>query len=324
VTPTQIKPRIRQTAAALGQVSHIWLNPKHPLRREAVAALSVSTGYMPRVIDTAIDAAFKALMEEKILEFCAAEAGLSDALFVPRNVLHILAGNVFTAWLPGAVITLLLGADCALKPSSHEPVFAPLWKRSVQQVDPELAKKIWVVRWTAGLAAAFDAVVAYGSDETLARIRENVPTAARFVGYGHKFSVGVIWKEALAPERRLELVDQLRQDIEPFDLRGCLSPQVLYVEGKDPGILANLGPEVRALPQVRSFQSWDSLKEELRRHRDQLSCLGVSEPAARFADIYADMEPLGISRACPLGEMQRPPLTWRNGGFSLVEALCRR
>jgi len=61
------------------------------------------------VIGEALDAAFGELTEEKIRLFRDGEPGLTDALYTPRNVLHILAGNVFTAWLPGAVITLLMG-----------------------------------------------------------------------------------------------------------------------------------------------------------------------------------------------------------------------
>jgi hypothetical protein len=324
VSPADVKPQVRDIARALGRASRLWLDPTDPLRRETITALNVSTGFSDRMIEAALDAAFDALTEDKLLNYCATEPGFTGALFIPRNVLHILAGNVFTAWLPGAVVTLLLGAECALKPSSREPVFAPLWKRSIQRVDSELAAKIRVVPWNDGLAAAFDAVVAYGSDETLERIRESVPATTRFVGYGHKFSVAVIWKEALAPEFRPELIKQLRRDIEPFDLRGCLSPQVLYVEGDDPKLLEDVGAGLHAVPQVKRFQSWQDLKEELARHNNQVSSLGFSEPAGRFAEIYQDIDGLGVSRACALGEMQRPPITWRNGGFSLVDALTRR
>src|SRR5207237_217599 len=126
-----------------------------------------------------------------------------------------------------------------------EPVFAPLWKRSVQQIDLALGEKVQIVRWEENLLSRFDAVVAYGSDQTIAELQAQVSLPTRFVGYGHKFSAAVIWKEALAFENRAALAAQIRQDVAPFNLQGCLSPQTLYVEGEDPGVLEILLADVQ-------------------------------------------------------------------------------
>src|SRR5688572_19789465 len=132
---TLTKLGVQQIARRLGQVSQVWLDPAHPLRQEAVTALQVSTGFTRPMIESALNAAFEELTEEKISMFCAQERIAEGT--VPEKVLHILAGNVFTAWLPGAVITLLMGSECHLKLSTRESVFAPFWKRSLEAIDRE-------------------------------------------------------------------------------------------------------------------------------------------------------------------------------------------
>jgi len=113
-------------------------------------------------------------------------------------------------------------------------VFAPLWKRSVQQADAALAESVEVVRWDERLLERYDAVVAYGSDETISAIQARLAPSHRFVGYGHKFSAAIVWREAMRGNNRVTLLAQLRRDAEPFNLQGCLSPQVVYLEREDP------------------------------------------------------------------------------------------
>jgi hypothetical protein len=310
---------------ALGRATANWLNPQDPLRQEAVAALQVSAGFTGPMIESALEAAFGELTENKIRAFCQEDPILSGraAGKLPRTVLHILAGNVFTAWLPGAVITLLLGGDCWLKPSSKEPVFAPLWRRSISRVDLGLAEKIQIVYWDEKLLRLVDGIVAYGRDETLAQLRPKVPAGVRWVGFGHKISAGVVFREAQVPGNRSALLERLRQDVEPFCLTGCLSPQIIYWEGGDPGPWEEvLRLRVPQTPQFKRFEDWGFVDEELSRLAPHWAAFGYAGPAERLDARRARLEELGFSRICPLGEMQRPPLSWRNGGISLTEALC--
>src|SRR5258708_8753130 len=140
-SPVAQKTDILSIARTLGHVAAIWLDPADPFRQEAIIALQVSTGYASSMIEDALKSAFEELTEPKLLDFIAKEPGFQNPSELGR-VLHILAGNVFTAWLPGAVTTLLLGAGCDLKPASREPVFPRLWKQSVERVDRVLAAKI--------------------------------------------------------------------------------------------------------------------------------------------------------------------------------------
>src|SRR5579871_2088518 len=158
---------IRETSASpvlepLGRVTDLWLDPKSVVRTKAIEALTVSTGYPVHLVERAIDNAFGELTRPKIRDFIKAEEVPFSS---PKNsvVLHIGAGNVFTAWLHGAVITLLLGHRCWIKPSMMEPVFARLWHQSVQMADIQMAQRITIVAWNEELLRQVQAVVAYGS-----------------------------------------------------------------------------------------------------------------------------------------------------------------
>ncbi|MBI4518273.1 MAG: hypothetical protein HY699_20935 [Deltaproteobacteria bacterium] len=48
--------------------------------------------------------------------------------------------------------------------------------------------------------------------------------------------------------------------------------------------------------------------------RPYLEAAGLAAPPARQADLSALLTRAGVHRLCPLGEMQRPDLTWRPGG----------
>ena len=316
-------PSIDQTSASLGRVARLWLDPANAWRQEAVTAIQVSSGLSHAKVEAALAAAFEELSEDKISAYLSRESVFQRSFSAPEKVLHVLAGNVFTAFLPGAVITLLLGAECHLKPSVQEPVFAALWQRSLEQIDPSLGKRVRIVRWEDNLLSRYPAVVAYGSDGTLNTLRALCVPGTRFIEYGHKMSVAILWREALTPDALPALLQRLEQDAAPFDLAGCLSPQKVYVEGEDAGLFEKLFARLNVMPQIKRFETWEELKEELADDRPFLSALGYAGSESRTAALLPEFMALGFSRVCALGEMQRPPLDWRNGGFSLAEALTR-
>lgn len=73
---------------------------------------------------------------------------------------------------------------------------------------------------------------AYGSDETLAALRRELPSGVRFFGHGFGMGVAVFRQPLGQPGAPLaEAVDGLARDTLAFDQRGCLSPRVVMVEG---------------------------------------------------------------------------------------------
>jgi hypothetical protein len=304
----------------LCRITDLWLDPHSAIRHKAVQALQVSTGYSAQMIERAIQNAFEALSRENLMKFIRSES-IHFKAGSQAIVLHIGAGNVFTAWLHGAVISLLMGHRCWIKPSSSEPVFAHLWRESIRMINIPLAERISVISWSDDLLQKVQAVVAYGSDETLEQLRMKTGSAVIFVGFGHKTSAAVAFNEAAQPDQWPLWRDRAVADGELFQLNGCLSPQILYVEGNDPDPWKSLSESLRPAPELRLFKDLDSLTRELQRFQGHLSTLGIAGPMYRAEPLEASLESSGVTRICELGQMQRPSLSWRNGGISLPEAL---
>ncbi len=303
---------------SLGQVSEIWLNPDHPLRKETVQALQVSTGFSRRQIEMALTNCFEELSLPKITAYVSS---FGTAKRRNMDVFHILPSNAFTAWVHGAVISLLLGHRALLKPSGREPVFARAWKKSLDLVDPGLSRRVDIRAWDENKLRDFPAVIAYGSDETLQKIRSLLAPGTRFAGYGHKLSVGIIFEEAMKEASSEALLANIQKDAEPFRLQGCLSPQILYVQNPSSMRWPELEAVLDVSPRVRPFKEWDTLYPELGKFTPYLSCVGYAGPEEQKAFLIEKLTPYHVSRVCPMGEMQRPPLSWQNGGINLVNLL---
>ncbi|MFO0647766.1 MAG: acyl-CoA reductase [Polyangiales bacterium] len=76
------------------------------------------------------------------------------------------------------------------------------------------------------ITSEVDAVVAYGSDETVAEIDRATPSA-RFEGYGHGF--GVAWVDL--EDSGFDAARAVALDVALHDQRGCLSPRIAFVRG---------------------------------------------------------------------------------------------
>jgi len=309
---------VTDTLKSLGAVSGLWLDAKHPLREQTVQALQVSTGFSRRQIELALTNCFEELTTPKITAYIASFEQVERSNI---SILHILPSNAFTAWVHGATITLMLGFRCVLKPSRREPVFAKAWKRSLEQVDPTLAQQVEIVDSADPWLQNSQGVVAYGSDETLLKIRSMLPSTTRFAGFGHKLSVGIIFKEAFDRGFSDDLLGRVQKDAEPFRLQGCLSPQILYVESANPLRWPALQAAVDVSPKLKAFTDWENLRQELAKFSPYLSCVGYAGSADKEQFLENELWDLNVSRVCPLGQMQRPPLSWRNGGIFLPDLL---
>jgi len=303
----------------LAKVSELWLEARHPLRQETVQAMQISTGLNSRQIEMAIQNCFEELTEHKLTAYTAS---LNQGQKNPEaTVLHILPANAFTAWVHGAVISLLLGYRCLLKPSAREPIFSRAWLKSLREIDPTLAKHVDIVSWEEKHIRQSQVVVAYGSDETLQKIRSELPANLPFAAFGHQLSVGIIFQEALEINAMEALLERARLDVDPFRLQGCLSPQILYVQDPRFTRWPELEAAVDVAPKIRPFTEWEDVLRELKKFTPYLSCVGYAGSEERKDFLEQELDSVKVSRFCPLGEMQRPPLSWRNGGIFLPDLL---
>jgi hypothetical protein len=322
--------------AGLGAVHAAWAAPGSDLRSTASAALHRVTGYPVEVIDLSLRNLSLSLSETALRDWLP-RAGLRPEwldgrsgellAFGPGLTAVVSSGNIPGAALPSLVQALLLKSSCLVKTSSAEPVFLPLYARSLAERAPELAGALAVTGWPGGdadreaaLLGEVDALIAYGADATLSQLRRHLSAHARFIGYGHRISFSAIAREWLTAERAPETARLAATDLALFDQQGCLSPQALYVERGGEvtpsafaellaGALAELQArwprrklepaEAAAIHQYRTAIEMRSLADE----RVRLWC----SPGTEWTVVLqpaAPLEPCALNRTAVLNEIE--------------------
>ena len=178
---------------------------------------------------------------DNLLGWLAAELGDADALdgwishgaaktkaIAPGMILHVVSGNTPHAALQSLIGGLLLGSGNLVKLPRGGLIEVVDF---VSRLPGELSALVecsedmsneWINR--------ADAVIVYGSDETIAALRRRVLPEKVFIGHGHKVSLGIVWVDLLFAS-----CQGAARDASLFDQQGCLSPQVFYVRETVPG-----------------------------------------------------------------------------------------
>ncbi|CRF28752.1 long-chain-fatty-acyl-CoA reductase [Mycobacterium tuberculosis] len=243
--------RTEQIVERLDLAVRKWLDPDYDLRRLAEAWLPVITGYDGEMIRLELKRFFRTFRRKELLRFLDEEFDASAVLdeFRPRKnggmsraygpelLFHVFSGNVPGLPIWSLVMGILLKSANLGKTSSAEPLMAVLFAESLAEVDPALADCLAVLPWKGGneeleqpVIEAAEAVVAYGSQETVEKLRSRVPGTKRFVSYGYKISFAMIGQEALTADRYQETARRLAEDASVYDQQGCLAPHSVFVE----------------------------------------------------------------------------------------------
>ncbi len=225
-----------------------WLDPKDPIRKEAESLLLLTSGASKEMIHFILEDLFKNLTRPVLIQLLEEELGdpaLCDQfrpkkkglgftrVIGPRLITHILPGNISGTAVISLVCGLLAKSANLAKVSTEEPLLPVLFARSLHQIRPELAESMAILTWNNKEShitrAAFqkaDLAILYGSDETIAQVRELIPPPTRTLFHGHKLSLGVIARESI----QKEVAERAAVDITLYDQMGCLSPHLFYVE----------------------------------------------------------------------------------------------
>lgn len=238
------------------------------LSREAHRAsdvLSDATGLSIPMVRWAIRATLDTVRADPMLALVrqAQAAGLHTR--DPIAMLSVvLAGNVFTASVRGIAVPLLFGVPVLVKASSSETIFPAMLRDALRAADSRLGAAMDLVafpggdvRCEAALVDLAEAVSVYGADETVAAMAKRLGDT-RLLAHGHGVSVAYCGIDGLANAHVEDTIAALALDICAYDQRGCLSPQLVYVQSA-PALsveefgqrLANegLGPLGRTLPR---------------------------------------------------------------------------
>ena len=155
----------------------------------------------------------------------------------PAVILHIISGNTPAAGLQSVIRGLLLGSHNFCKiPSVGLPEIAAFR----DALPSALAERVEISAEQPGewLDRA-DAVIVFGSDETIAYFRARTQVGQTFIAHGHRLSAGFVFDDP-----RFESVVGAARDVAAFDQQGCLSPQAIYVRSDAGGYAERLAVEM--------------------------------------------------------------------------------
>lgn len=163
----------------------------------------------------------------QILDAPQTQGNLQCQAIAPTSILHIIASNTPMAGIQSLTRGLLLGSFNYIKlPSTRLPELSqfidalPQGLQDLVESSKDLPDE-WLRR--------SQAVIVFGSDETIQHFRQQVRADQTFVAHGHRLSFGIIFPD---PDHRA--VKLAARDVSLFDQQGCLSPHVFYVASDDP------------------------------------------------------------------------------------------
>ncbi|HYF77121.1 MAG TPA: acyl-CoA reductase [Symbiobacteriaceae bacterium] len=225
----------------LGRVAERWLDPLDPVRQEAEREMVGSTGLAPAMIRRGLDDMIRRVQglslaldsdlgtREALDGFFWRAPGVWSRAWGPGLLTCIFSGNVPGLPAFDMAMGLALKSAVLVRPPAEEPVFAALFARTIAEEDEGLGRCLGVVRWGHDETWPYEqagAVLAYGSDQTIAAIRRLVPPGVRFVGHGHKISFACVAREACDAQTAARLA----YDVTMYDQQGCVSPHMAFVE----------------------------------------------------------------------------------------------
>lgn len=240
-------PPVRSIIDAVARAASAWSDSRYAPRRRAVAAVTARSGYSPPVVEYAFDRLFRSLGGDAIAAVVAGELGSLEVLdgFVNMGVRGVARAlpvgrvcvissrtTIGVAIVP-AIFALCAKCEVLVKDREDHLVaafFATLTEM-LPQLEDAVAARPWLGESDAVDLDAFDCVVAFGSDRTLAAIGGALRLPSRFIAYPSKLSAGYLTEQSLAVPPIAEAVAHgAARDMLLYDGEGCLSLRALFIE----------------------------------------------------------------------------------------------
>ena len=240
------KTRLSLRLKEISRFGRRWCSKKSPYRQKAIRVLKKESGFPPAMSERILDLIFKKLTVGN-LKFLQCAQKRHPILGGAKLLGYVLPGNVPDPVVASVVGAWLNGSGCLLKLSRHQRGFGMLLAESIQKSSAAFAPALAVtadkktfLKNTPGL----NAVIAYGNDETMKRIRTSLHPNMAFMAHGHRMSAGVLFKPSLRGAALRKAAQKCAWDVWLYDQRGCLSPQIYFVEGDPDGFASKLEEEL--------------------------------------------------------------------------------
>lgn len=243
-----VKPLpVRSIIDAVAGAAAAWNDPRFAPRRRAVDAVSARTGYSPPMVEYAFDRLFRSLSGEAIAAVIARELGSLEVL---DGFADTCAGRATRALPIGRVCVIssrttigvaivpavfALCAKCEVLVKDREDHLVAAFFATLTEILAQLGDAVAARPWRGESDAvdldAFDSVVAFGSDRTLAAISGALRPPTRLIAFPSKSSAGYLTLQSLATQSVAEtLAHGAARDMVLYDGEGCLSLRLLFIE----------------------------------------------------------------------------------------------
>jgi len=325
---------LAQIVAVIDRAIARLLDPADPYRIELELLLPRITGFDAEMVRLGLNACFRTFRAPQLQRFIVEDfpnpavleafqptvkGGMIRA-YGPRLLAHVWAGNVPGLPLWSLIAGLLVKAPSVGKVASAEPLFASVFARLLTEVEPNLADALAIVWFAGGDAASeralfqeAEVVLAYGGNDTLAALRQQVPVTARFLPHGHKLSAGLVGAGALDVQQAQATARLAALDVVRYEQQGCYSPHTFYVArggrvrpsefaqalaGELAALQHKFARRALTLEEAASVAAWRQA-QELRSHvEDHGQVLGEADAcwSVAFTEVAAPLQPCALNR----------------------------
>ena len=250
---------VAEIADVLGRVGERFSDPGDQLRRMALDKLPSEAKLSLELAEVILDGMAAGWTREALSrllknEFAnpalldglvrAQQRGNDRSLSVPSVMavgptlcVQISSGSVPGVGVNALIRSLLVKAPTLIKPGAGDVVLTQLFAEALRDADAELGSAVAVRYWSGGegheltrqAVEGADAVVVYGSDESVLSVRGMLPVSCRFIAYHNRFGIGIVGREKLKDNIE-DLADEVARAVAMFENRGCVCPQILFVE----------------------------------------------------------------------------------------------
>jgi hypothetical protein len=186
-------------------------------------------------------------------------------------ILHVVSGNTPHAAIQSLIRGILVGAKNRVKlPRQGLPELEHFVGLLPAELQPETSNALhpdWMEE--------AEAIVIFGSDETVEFFAKHVLPRQRLVAYGHRISLGLVWGSF-----EENVIEGAAHDVLVFDQLGCLSPQLYYIAGDSGEFASRLAGRFGELFRSNSaVTEWTSeIAGTLRSCREEWKFRAATEP----------------------------------------------
>ena len=237
----------RAIVRAVADAAARWADADFSPRVRLLDRVVERTGYTTPVVEYALDQLFGSLTVDALEATIAGELGSLEVLddFALRpgrpraralpvgSVCVISSRTTIGVAIVPAVFAMCAKCDVLVK-DREDGLVRAFFETLAQELD-EVAEAARAQTWEGESDAinvgSFDAIVAFGSDATLARIAASTQGNTRFIGFGSRASIGYVAREELRDvEQAKRIAAGAARDVVLYETEGCLSLHALFVE----------------------------------------------------------------------------------------------